>query len=373
MKILQTPTRFYPHIGGTEQVAYHLSQKLIKKGHQVKVICAEDEPQLGNTITDNITVKRLPFIGRIANTEITLSLPKVLLKEDFEVIHTHLPHPWSADISALVSLIRKKPLFLSYYNDIIGQGANNYIAQLYNLTALKFLLNRSHKIFLAHPKYIETSPFLKPFTEKIVIAPLGVDLDKFKSQNEPEPSECPSIFFLSCLDKFHKYKGLEYLLLSIKKIIAKIPLKLYIGGDGELLEYYQGLVKDNGLEKVVFFLGRLTDEQVIAYFNSCDVFTLPSISAAQEGFGLVAVEAMACKKPLIVSEIVGTAKDVKEHQAGIVIPPKDVDALAQALEYILTNKSKAQEMGNNGYQLVINKYNWENHANIVEAEYLKTI
>jgi len=64
----------------------------VKKGHVVKVICA-DEPAAGGGIIDGIEVKRIPYIGKVANTNITLSLGSALLKEDFDIIHTHLPHP----------------------------------------------------------------------------------------------------------------------------------------------------------------------------------------------------------------------------------------------------------------------------------------
>ena len=109
MKILQTPARFYPYIGGTEQAVFYLSRELVKMGCDVKVICA-NESYAQDSVVDNIKVKRIPYIGKIANTNICLSLAKELIKEDFDIIHTHLPHPYSADISALISLIRNKPL-----------------------------------------------------------------------------------------------------------------------------------------------------------------------------------------------------------------------------------------------------------------------
>lgn len=371
MKIIQTPPRFYPYIGGVENYVYYLSKELAKLGHKVKIICA-NEPAIGDSIIDNIEVKRLKYIGKVANTNITLDLPKTVLTEDFDLIHTHLPTPWSADISAIISLFKNKPLFLTYHNDIPGIGINKFIANFYNFTALKFLLKRAHRIFITHKNYLKTSPFLKQFLNKIVVTPPGIDLEKFRPLNLPKKDD-NIIFFLSKLDKFHLYKGLEYLLLSIKKVIPNLSLKLYIGGEGELSDYYKKFVKENDLENAVIFLGFLKEEELLKYYNLCDVFVLPSISAVQEGFGLVALEAMACKKPVIVTELIGVAEDIRQENAGIVVKPKNVDELSDALKLLFSNKKEMESRGENAYGLVNAKYTWQKNAEITEREYLKAI
>ena len=368
MKIIQTPPRFYPYIGGTEQVAFHEASELVKRGHSVKVVCA-NEPVVGSGMIGGVSVQRIPYITKLANTNITLSLAKVLLEEDFDIIHTHLPHPWTADISAIVSKIKDKPLFLTYHNDITGRGVNKVIAKMYNITALRFLLNMACKIFITHKDYLKNSAFLSSFSGKVVVSPPGVDFDRFRPLRIAD-KKSPSVFFLSKLDKSHRYKGLEYLISSVKKVPETIPLTLYVGGDGELLEYYKQLAKDQGVEEAVVFLGGLTDNQVVEYYNLCDIFVLPSISSIQEGFGLVALEAMACKKPVIVTNIVGAAKDIEKENAGFVVRPKNVGALANAIKYLLFNEDDRKSMGRRAYDLVHREYTWDKHADIIETEYL---
>lgn len=371
MKIIQTPARFYPYIGGTEQVAFYEASELAKRGYNVKVVCA-NEPAVGDSVIQGVSIQRISYIGKIANTNITLSLSEVLLKEDFDIIHTHLPHPWSADISAWVSLVKNKPLFLTYHNDITGRGINKNIASFYNLTALKFLLRKACRIFITHKRYLTISAFLSPFADKVVVSPPGVDTDKFKPLKIDNKVE-NTVFFLSRLDKFHRYKGLDYLISSVKKVREAMPLTLYVGGNGELAEYYKQMAKDQGVEEAVIFLGGLNNNQVAEYYNLCDIFVLPSISSTQEGFGLVALEAMACKKPVIVTDIVGVAEDIKRYSAGIVIPSKDAGALGKALQYLLANREEAERRGENALALIKKKYSWQKHTDIVEREYLKVI
>lgn len=375
MRILQTPPRFFPYIGGTEEVSFQQSKELVKRGHEVQVICA-NEPSVGDSIIEGVSVKRLPYFCKVANTNITLGLKTAISEQNFDIIHTHLPHPWSADVSALISLLKNKPLFLTYHNDITGQGLNRHIANFYNFTALQFLLKRSEKIFISHGNYLNTSPFLAPFSHKVIVNTLGVDTEKYRPISvgfEKDDYEVKKIFFLSVLDKFHEYKGLKYLLEAIKEVKKYFSVKLFVGGKGDLLEKYKAFVRDNGLSDEVKFLGYLSDDEVLKYYNLCDVFILPSIDSTQEGFGLVPLEAMACRKPVIVSDIVGVARDVEKNNAGIVVKPMSSDAIVSAIKKIFSDKNSTYKMGENAFNLVKKEYTWERHVDILEEEYFRGV
>jgi glycosyltransferase involved in cell wall biosynthesis len=164
LKILQTPARFYPYTGGVENYTYNLSRELVKLGHEVSVLCA-NEPRFAKNEVNGIKQKRLFYIGKIGNTNITPSLPFSILKDDFDILHTQLPTPWSADWSAVVSAAKRKPLVLTYQNDIVGTGIAEYIAKVYNITALIFLLKQAAKITVSHDNYFKFSPYIKN-TEK---------------------------------------------------------------------------------------------------------------------------------------------------------------------------------------------------------------
>ncbi|MEN6292440.1 MAG: glycosyltransferase, partial [Methanobacterium sp.] len=199
MKIVQTPVRFYPFIGGVENYVYYLSKELVKLGHDITVICANEPVSKKQEAIEGIEIKRLSYFGKIANTNITPQLPFALSKEEFDVIHTHVPTPWSADWSNIISKFKKKPLVVTYHNDIIGEGIANYIAGFYNSTALKSLLGKADKIIITQPNYMYSSPYLGNYKDKIEVIPNGVDVDKFKPINIKKEEN--SIFFLSLLDE----------------------------------------------------------------------------------------------------------------------------------------------------------------------------
>ena len=126
------------------------------------------------------------------------------------------------------------------------------------------------------------------------------------------------------------------------------------------------------LTENVEFHGFIPDEKIVEYYNGASIFILPSISSKQEGFGIVVLEAMACKTPVISTEIVGVAADVKKSNSGIIVPPKDVDKLAEAIIKILMDEN-SEIMGINGRKLVKDKYTWSGIAEKTEKLYNKLI
>lgn len=372
MKILQTPVRFYPFIGGVEQYVYYISGELcLFDDCEVKVICANEPAGIDEETYNNISIKRLEYCGKIANTNITLSLPHTLYSEDFDIIHTHIPTPWSSDWSGITSRLKNKPLVVTYHNDITGRGFADTIAGIYNKTALKFLLKGADKIIITQDDYIQ-SEHLQNYRDKIVTIPNGVDTSLFQPADKKRKKH--RIFFLSVLDRFHEYKGLDYLLEALVKVKVQIPdVKLVVGGKGELLEYYKKKADKLDLKNNVEFTGFLTDGEVIENYASAELFILPSISSVQEGFGIVVLEALSCKTPIISTDIVGVADDVKDTDSGIIIPPMDVDALYEAIIEILTDENLRKTMGENGRKLVEQKYEWKEIARKIYGLYEELI
>ncbi len=372
MKLLQTPVRFYPFIGGVENYVYYLSRELVNLGHEVRVICANEPQSETEEIVEGISVSRLSYITKVANTNITPDLPFKLNREDFDIIHTHLPTPWSADWSRIISNKKDKPLIVTYHNDIIGNGIAGHIAKLYNSTALKQLLKSADRIIITQPNYLKYSPYLPDYSDKIDVIPNGVDVDKFDPGQTI--TENNKIFFLSLLDEFHEYKGLEYLLKAIKIVKDSVPdVKLVVGGKGVLMDHYIKIAESMGISDNVEFHGFIPDEKMAEYYTSANIFVLPSISSLQEGFGIVALEALACKTPVITTNIVGVSADLMEENAGLSVAPKDHEALANAIVYLLENEDECTEMGNNGRNLVKARYTWKGIAEMMEKVYYELV
>jgi len=372
MKILQTPARFYPHAGGVENYVFYLSRELVKLGHEVTVLCANEPKSEEEEFLDGVRVRRIPYIGKIANTNITPRLPIEIMREEFDLVHTHLPTPWSADWSALASALRGRPVVLTHHSDIVGQGRMNYVAKIYNNINLKFVLNSASKIIVANPKVVESSQYLSRHSNKIKIIPIGVDVERFRPIDylEKESPGEKTVLFISVLDKFHEFKGLDRLLMAMVNVVEEVPkAKLIVGGDGELLSHYKNMASSIGLKERVEFPGYIPEDEIVKLYNRCDLFVLPSISASQETFGMVLLEAMACARPVVGTEIVGVAEVVKRRGAGLIVQSGDEKALARAIIKLLKDEDLRLRMGAAGREIVERNYSWSEVALKMEALY----
>jgi len=148
---------------------------------------------------------------------------------------------------------------------------------------------------------------------------------------------------------------------------AGCDIQLAIGGTGALAMEYESLARRLGLDGVVVFLGRVAD--VTSFYNACEVFVLPTTDRRQEGFGLVALEAMACGVPVIVSAAAGISQLVRDREAGVVVPAGEVSSLAQAIKGLLAAPSAARELGGRGRRAVEADLSWSAVATQYERIY----
>lgn len=362
MKIVQTPPRIFGP-GGVERYVADLSVELIRRGHDVSVVCSS-----GGVLGDResrVPIRTLTACGRIGNTPITPALPLRLLQTDFDLIHTHIPTPWSADWSGIIAGFMRKPLVVTYHSSITGRGFAGSIARFYARTSFRRLMHAADSIIVARERFLPAS--LADFEEKIVHIPIGVDVSRFY----PEQNDCTAdVFFLGVLDEYHGFKGLDTLLSAIRIAKRKIPsIRLVIGGGGSMLAHYADMAASMGLSENVRFTGVIRDEELRDYYNRSQVFVLPSRTPELETFGIVALEAMACARPVVTTEIAGMADDISRAGAGIVVEPDNPEEIADAITRILLDESLADRMGKNGLLLVREKYLWTSVAARIEHLY----
>jgi len=187
---------------------------------------------------------------------------------------------------------------------------------------------------------------------KLTHIPNGVDIYKFNPKVKPKFRRKDTVLFVGNLIM---RKGVHYLLEAFRKVVREIPTaRLMIIGKGPErdVRFFKELSK--GIESNVKFLGFVS--QLPPYYNSAEVFCSPSLG---EPFGLVNLEAMACGLPVISTKAGGVPEIVINDYNGLLVPPADVDALAQAIIELLENKKKAKEMGENARKFVVNNFSWD--------------
>ena len=147
-------------------------------------------------------------------------------------------------------------------------------------------------------------------------------------------------------DSAERYKGADTLIAALPRVLKTAPdASLVLVGDGDDRPRLELIARDLGVSEHAHFLSGLTPEQLFACYANSDVFALPSRG---EGFGLVFLEAMAHAKPVIGGAHGGIPDIVEDGVTGLLVPHGDVERLAQALESLFNNPSRAREMGARG-------------------------
>ncbi len=329
--------RYPPFVGGVEASVHEVARRLAARGHEVRVICADDPPGSPSEV-DGVQVVRLPWRYKAANTNLCFGLGEAIRRERPDVIHTHIPTAFFAGRAASAAREMGVPLVLTYHNDVAGEGLKGVVAGIYNRVFLPRLLESA--------LVVATNPRHSPKLSDPIIIPWGVDTERFHPPAE-EPGPPLTIGFLSLLDVHHRYKGLEVLFAALRLLPEA---RLRVGGRGDDLDFYRRQAADLGDR--VEFLGFVED--LNAFYGGCHLFALPSTDV-REGFGLVLLEAMACGRPVVTTPIVGMAADIERRGAGAIVPPNDPEALAAALR----NLEDLPGMGRRARNLVEERYTWE--------------
>ena len=350
MKILHVYKDYYPPVkGGIESHINLLANGLKAKGVDVQVLVSNTKNKHQIEQINGITVTKAPQWGRFFSAPLTPTFHWHLKQfgKNADIIHFHHPNP-TAELSYFFTNLNKK-IIVTYHSDIIRQDK---LGKLYS-PFRKMFLEKTDRIIATSPNYIQSSKVLKHFKHKCTVIPLGTDIERFLSDTDStqiekikrENGPTPLILFVGC---FRYYKGLHLLISAMKDVQAKL---LLIGAGPEGLRLRR-LVERNNLSGKILFLGELPDQAVNAYYKACDIFVLPS-HLRSEAFGLVQLEAMCCKKPVISTELgTGTSFVNINGKTGITVRPNDVIAISNAINYLIDHPEKRIQYGKCGYKRV---------------------
>lgn len=364
MKIAQVVCVLPPYGGGIGVVAHHYAKQLNEMGHKVTVFTTKTKKEIPYNY--DYSVKWLWPLWRIGNSAV---LPQLFWRlRKFDIVHLHFPFFGGAIFVYLLKLFygKKIKLVLSYHMDVIGIGLREKYFRFYNKFILHKIINVSDKIIVSSFDYIESSNVAHYYfnhRQKFVEIPFGVDAQYSPHQKNPsllkkyhlEPDD-KVIGFVGGLDPAHYFKGINYLITAISRI-ANPKVKALIVGKGSLMSKYQAQAKSLGVSDRVIFAGYVSNELLPEHYNLFDIFILPSVDKS-EAFGLVLLEAMACGKPLIASNLHGVRSVVLPGQNGLLVEPKNPKDIVDKINYLLQNEKITEGFKLNGLQMANEKYRW---------------
>jgi rhamnosyl/mannosyltransferase len=358
MKILQLGKFYPPDTGGMETALYNITEELNQRGIQCDVLCANKEKKYRNDLLNGYKVIRTSSYGIVASTSISPQMIRELKKiiTNYDILHIHHPNP-TANLALFMANPKKQKVVIHWHSDIIKQE----LELRFYKPLLIWMLKKADVIIGTSQKYIDESLQLKDFKNKCVPIPIGIkknDIGVDENKFEEIKVRFKNKKIIFSLGRFIYYKGFEYLIESAKYLPDNYVILL--GGDGELKEKYEQIIRENGLSEKVFLVGKIDQKDLGSYYEACDLFCLPSI-AKSEAFGLVMVEAMSFGKPIVATKIKGSGTDWVNHNeiTGLNVEPKNPEQLANAFKTILENQEIYSKFSKNAFQRYLNEFTIE--------------
>jgi glycosyltransferase involved in cell wall biosynthesis len=304
------------------------------------------------TLNSSLKIKSRPdgSLAKVVYLRALSNIKKIIKTYKPDILHSH----YASSFGLLGALTKFHPYIISVWG-----------ADIYNFPGKSFVHRKIIEYSLSKAdKILSTSKFMshkiREYSEKkIIITPFGIDTDKFR------PMKVKSVFnhglVIGTIKTLEKKYGIEYLIRAFKIVKDKLPqqeIKLLIVGSGSQEKYLKELSINLKIDRDIVFTGFIKSDKVPEYHNMIDIYVAVSIEDS-ESFGVAILEASACRKPVVVSDIGGLPEVVENGKTGIIVPKENPEELSKVLMKLIMDPESREKYGRNGRQKVLAEYVWE--------------
>jgi len=332
--------KFYPPVpGGMETIVGDLCDGTAVEW-DVSVVAANDRAETVIERRGNVTVVRAAAYGRAASVPLCPSLPTHLWSRAADCVVLHEPNPIAGTALWLRTPARR--LVIWHHSDLLRPW---WALPTYARVVQRMLYRRADCVVVSNPVLAAQSPLLK-HTKRVAVIPFGIDIDRFAAPPAADArvaalvarSTAPRALFVG---RLVYYKGLHVLLEAMRAW----PGSLIVVGTGPLEAELKRRAEALGVADRVIWAGRVSDEDLPAYYAAADVFVLPSV-AITETFGVSQIEAMAASVPVVSTNLpTGVPWVSRDGVSGLVVEPGDPQALGSALARLANDAPLRAQLG----------------------------
>lgn len=321
----------------------------------------------------NVLFSKIPFINQLITMEhFKKDIYRILKDKPKGIIHAHSPI-----LNALPAYFVARKLSMPFVYEVrafwedaaVDLGKTKEKSLRYRITRyLETNILKKADAVITICEGLKKDMVKRGVDEaKIWVVPNGVNLDFFKPQDKDinliNKYNLENKNVIGFIGSFYKYEGLDLLIKAMPKIIAanKNTLLMLVGA-GEQEKYLRKLVNELNLTSKVIFTGKVNYNDVIRYYSVMDVLVYPRISIRLTELvtPLKPLEAMACAKPVIGSDIGGFREIIGNDDNGLLFKTGDVISLSDKCYALLSNLNKQRELSKKGYDYVVKQRNWLN-------------
>lgn len=310
--------------------------------------------QIGSANQKNLRGRSL--FSKLGYLKQVNSLKQIYTSFKPDLVHAH----YASSYGLLGSYLKHKPFLISMWGtDIVEFPKLNVLNRLLlkrNLRKADYLFSTSHSM----------AEEAKLYTNKeINIVPFGVDLTLFKPHSKAASDE----IVIGIVKTLELNYGIHFLIDAFQLLVSQLPnqqLKLIIAGSGSQDVNLKKQVLDLSLTPFVEFTGYISNEKIASCFNRFDIAVIASL---EESFGVSAVEASACEKPVVATCVGGLMEVVIDNVTGLHCEPANSRDLAEKLKILIENPMLRDELGKNGRVHVLKNYDWNQNVALMIDHY----
>lgn len=341
-------------MGGTENVVYQLTNNLARLGCEIDLVSDVDSTAYFHPNVSvyppahpNLPIYNLGFWGYAIRHALgalyTVRTARKLLKNNYDVVHVH-----GRLAPFLLSFFIKENLVYTVHDDPPQKKISHYL--IYRISYKLFTEGTSKRA----SRVVTLHSVMRDYLVKIGVSPSkimsisnGVDIEVFKPCADKKGEYC--LFVGSLVPR----KGVNYLLHALAELD---DLSCLIVGDGPEKKPLVTLAKELAIENRVKFIGAITNQEKLAeLYSAASFLVLPSLS---ESFPLVIPEAMACATPVISTKLPGPSDIIHDGSNGFLVEPGNAKELAEKMRILKDSPNFGKQKGEQGLDLVRNKYSW---------------
>ncbi len=371
-------------IGGISPHVFFLSKSLAKEGVRVYVVTCDFPGAPAHEVIDGVDVYRVDSYKNPApdfatwvylmNLNMQREAASIAnkLKGKIDVFHAH---DWLVATAGIgLKHVFRKPLIVTMHSTEIGRrdGLHTDTERMIHETEA-WLTYEAWKVIccsnymVSHVKWAFGLP-----EDKLVMIPNGVNTRVYQTSAMKDDNSFRAKFALP-EEKIVLYvgrlvyeKGIHVLINAAPKVLEKVNAKFIIVGSGYMKDQLLTIVKSMKLENKVLFMGFVDDATLTKLQKFADVSVVPSLF---EPFGIVALEAMAAKSPVVVSDTGGLSEIVNHNTTGFKAYPNNPDSLARGITKILLDQDYRSSIRKNAYRRVKKTYDWARIAHQTKITY----
>ncbi len=354
-------------LGGAEMHILNLLTHMDRERFEVRLCCLFPEPfvqvaRANGIATDAVVMRHKLNIGIVDN------LMEIIRGHQIDIVHTHGVR--ANLVGRLAAKLAGIKHIVTTVHSVLEQDYPSFFARQVNRLMERITINSVER-------FVTVSDLLKQDlvghgipAVKITTIYNGVNLAAFRQERvtgdvRKDLGIAPDVPVLGMIARFHPVKGHRFFLEAAKTISRVRPdCRFLLVGSGQYRSEVEAMVKQLGLREQVIFTGYRED--IVDVLHSLDILVISSLS---EGFGLTAIEAMAMKVPVVATRVGGLPEIIKDGNNGILVPPADGQAIAQAVLDLLANPEDSRAMAARAFEHVRENFSVEIMAKNTEQLY----